>query len=112
MKKVYLGSWVLAVLLTFQAQAGIKITCTNLDAPKYTFILEEIDFSHYFLSAFELESLIFTDFLEYNDIQGAGIFKSQHTYINMEDTDKTFYSFEKEDQNGKFVHSYAYLKCQ
>lgn len=118
----------LAILaFTFGSYANETIRCLNASEPGLSYVLTEIDYDHYDLkiSKKELvldscrtrwgcdykEEIILTDKLIMRDYQGAMVFKSRRSYINMEDFDNADASYTIKGPTGKFEKKFVILKC-
>ena len=102
--------------------------CVNLDEPRLSYTLKEVDFNHYDLTVtkrvlnpvscgsrwgcdYENE-VIYQERLKYADTQGALSFKSKRTSIMMENMDEVLYTYTTKNSSGMFIKKSAILKCQ
>lgn len=125
--------FIFAVLLmqSFSVYAFSKtsIVCEDPKNSKTTYLLEELDYDHYSFKVVShevvdpyscrsrwgcdyVDKTVFYDKLNYTDVQGAMVFESKRTYLNMEDMDDVSYTYTSQNAQGRFVEKTVTLKCQ
>lgn len=104
------------------------IYCVNPDETNLFYMLKRKDYDSYDLIVTKQildpiscgsrwgcdyeNKIIYRDILEYNDVQGASVFESKRTYIEMEDMDDAYYRYTIKNKSGVFIQRTAKLKCQ
>ena len=119
---------IIATLLSISAYAGDTITCTNAKEPELLYVLTSSDYVKYDFKVTKKvlvvnscqsrtgcvykNEVVYKDKLKMTDLQGAGVFKSKRTYIQIEDMDYVDYGYTVKDENGKIVQKSATLSCK
>ena len=114
-------------LITFNSYASSTINCTNPSEPSLFYVLRPTGYDHYDLKVIKRvlnpqscrsrwgcdysEESIYTDKLVMTDYQGAMVFGSKRTKINMEDFEEVQFTYTAKGRTGKFEQKSARLQC-
>ncbi len=114
-------------LITFNSYASGTINCINPSEPSLFYILRPTSYDHYDLQVVKRvlnpqscrsrwgcdysDEVTYTDKLVMTDYQGAMVFESKRTTINMEDFQEVQFTYTARGRNGKFQQISAKLKC-
>ena len=120
---------ILILMFSANAHANEAIICANPQEPQLTYVLTSAGLDKYEFSVKEtvfdsricgsrwgcdnVEKVLFTDEVELIDYQGALVFESRRTYIEIEDNNGlATYQYPSLNLNGEFESKTVTLICQ